>query len=80
LKLGWWEVFEQLEHGQIKEKEHELSDEKFDIKCCHKYLIRFDLILDGASWWSITGRAFQMSGRRKVLVSAIGCSLLLLVT
>jgi len=39
LKLGWWGVFEQLEHGQIIEKEHELFDEKFDMKCCHKYLI-----------------------------------------
>jgi len=27
LKLGWWGDFEQLEHGQMKEKERELSDE-----------------------------------------------------
>ena len=67
MKLSLWGVLKQLEYGQIKEKEHELSDEKFDVKCCHKYLISFDLILDGVSWWSITGRAFQMHGAWKTI-------------
>jgi len=58
LKLGLWGILEQLEHGQIKEKELELSDEKLDVKSCHKYLISFDFLLDAIE--------------AKVLVSFIG--------
>ena len=55
-----------------------MTDEKFEVKCCHKYLISFDLILDGASWLSITGEhskcmchVYGMCGRVSRIIKSL---------